>query len=175
MAKRLCNHPHCWLCGRNPLPFRCHMLQVPIFCFWRRLLSVAKRCESFFCFFVFCVFQVFQSRRQASRVCPVVAISSPKEKRPTTQTTRIHICYFITVALFFLVAFFLLKKVCCKNSLTCCPQGTTCSDYKAPGWPSWGVVTTCVPSNSNGDAGEQGSGASDNSPNHFVFRQLEEH
>eukprot|EP00729_Bicosta_minor_P001691 gene1691-34605_t len=45
------------------------------------------------------------------------------------------------------------NAVCCKNSLTCCPQGTTCSDYKAPGWPSWGAVTTCVPSNSNGDAG----------------------
>lgn len=50
------------------------------------------------------------------------------------------------------------SAVCCSNRLTCCPQGTEgtelfanfrtgtiCSDYRAPHWPSWGFVTTCVP------------------------------
>ena len=93
-----------------------------------------------------------------------------KRKEPNhTNDTDTHLLFYNGCSFFFLVAFFLLKKVCCKNSLTCCPQGTTCSDYKAPGWPSWGAVTTCVPSNSNGDAGEQGSGASDNSPQPLRF------
>ena len=36
--------------------------------------------------------------------------------------------------------------VCCKNSLTCCPKGTRCSDFVPTSWPGWGLVTTCVPS-----------------------------
>ena len=37
------------------------------------------------------------------------------------------------------------NSVCCGNGLTCCPEGTVCHDYIAPGWPSWAVVTTCLP------------------------------
>ena len=36
--------------------------------------------------------------------------------------------------------------VCCANKLTCCPRGTRCEDTVQPGWPSWGAVTSCVPS-----------------------------
>lgn len=35
------------------------------------------------------------------------------------------------------------NAVCCKNGLTCCPENTECVDDRQPGWPGWGVVTTC--------------------------------
>lgn len=37
------------------------------------------------------------------------------------------------------------NAVCCSNKLTCCPDNHECVDYRAPGYPGWGVVTTCVP------------------------------
>ena len=43
------------------------------------------------------------------------------------------------------------NAVCCKNSLTCCPEGTECVDTIPAHWPNWGAVTTCKPSRHSND------------------------
>ena len=49
------------------------------------------------------------------------------------------------------------NAVCCKNSLTCCPQGTECVDDVPAHWPSWAAVTTCTPSTPSSKGGRRGS------------------
>eukprot|EP00035_Acanthoeca_spectabilis_P017692 m.372006 g.372006 ORF g.372006 m.372006 type:complete len:394 (-) comp16686_c1_seq14:4568-5749(-) len=45
------------------------------------------------------------------------------------------------------------NATCCGNGLTCCPSGTKCVDNKPAGYPSWGFVTTCEPTDSLSAAG----------------------